>query len=191
LYNYLVYFVYFYTYFYIYWYIWYILCSFGIVVPVLVCCPKKNLATLLAATNEGDCKHGHFCRPVRDTFPKRKQKLWRAQKSYLCNAHIEAFGKLFLRQIYYFSLSVRIAYTSICVFAYNVSTGNNSLQYKKRCPGQGHCTPPIILIYDIVIYCNIFHDNIHNLFADFFANARSVLHYVCRESFDNLMSLKV
>jgi hypothetical protein len=81
LYNYLVYFVYFYTYFYIYWYIWYILCSFGIVVPVLVCCPKKNLATLLAATNEGDCKHGHFCRPVRDTFPKRKQKLWRSQKA--------------------------------------------------------------------------------------------------------------
>jgi hypothetical protein len=27
--------------------IWYILCSFGIFFPVLVCCAEKNLATLL------------------------------------------------------------------------------------------------------------------------------------------------
>jgi hypothetical protein len=47
--------------------IWYIFCSFGASFPVLVSCPKKNLATLVA--NAGGALRGEFHLFSRPTLP--------------------------------------------------------------------------------------------------------------------------
>jgi hypothetical protein len=69
--------------------IWYILWLLGILFPVLMCCTKKNLATLIYAANVGACLLKYCPRTMADVFMHRS---FRAEPHGTLNSLDEYWG---------------------------------------------------------------------------------------------------